>query len=295
MTGHPLDQSCLFKLRSRNKLASLLPASVKALEELGRSTDRYSSWDEQKKNGGTRRIDAPHDNLKSVQKRIAALLQRIEKPDFLMAPVRGRSYVNNAARHVGAVAFRLLDIEDFFPSCTSQRVYWFFHKRMKCSPDVAALLTKLVTFKGYLPQGSPCSPVMAYFAYEDMWAEIDQIVTGSGATLSIYADDITISGRVVREKTIWSVKSCLFRFGFRYSKAKERSLIDTTADVTGVIVSGETLLLPNRQHEKLAALKRGLDNARLPSERQSLQRRLRGRIAQAAQITRHIVDRAPDR
>ncbi|WP_417494641.1 reverse transcriptase family protein [Maricaulis sp.] len=287
-SNYPIHQSCLYKLRNRAKLARLLPASLKGLESLADSNGRYACWNEPKKNGGSRRIEAPHDNLKAVQKRITNLLQRIEPPDFLMAPVKGRSYVDNAAAHIGARAFHLLDIEEFFPSCTSKRVYWFFRVRMLCSPDVAALLTKLVTYNGHLPQGSPCSPILAYFTYEDMWGEIREIVTASSCTLSVYADDITISGDVVYEKDIWAVKSCLFRFGFRHSPHKERGLVNRAADVTGVIVKGASLLLPNRQHQKLDHLSRALRRSRSKPEREGLKRQLRGRVAQASQITGHL-------
>ena len=117
---HTLEQSPFYKLCSPQKLAKLLFSSMDGLEALGDSKDRYQCWNEQKKNGGERRIEAPYDNLKTVQKRISELLQRIEPPDYLMAPVRGRSYVHNAAAHRGAKSFSLLDIEDFFPSCTAQ-------------------------------------------------------------------------------------------------------------------------------------------------------------------------------
>lgn len=285
---HPIHQSCIYKLASRKRLAEVLPASVKALQSLSKTENRYECWDKRKESGGTRRIEAPHDNLKIVQKRIADLLQRIETPEFLMSPKKGRSYVDNAATHLGAKAFRLLDIEDFFPSCTDRRVYWFFSQRMGCSPDVAALLTRLTTFNGRLPQGSPCSPILAYFAYEDMWARIDQIVAASGCALSIYADDITISGDVVYGNDVWAVKSCLFRYGFRYSAKKERSLINRPADVTGAIVNGQTLLLPNRQHKKLAEVERELRNAQGMPQMDMLRRQLRGREAQAKQITQHV-------
>jgi len=288
MDGYPINQSCLYKLSSPNKLAKLLPVSVEALETLVNVDGRYECWDEPKKSGGTRRIEAPHANLKTLQKRISDLLQRIAKPDYLMAPVKGRSYVDNAAAHIGSRSFRLLDIEDFFPSCTDKRVYWFFHKRMLCATHVAALLTKLVTFKGHLPQGSPCSPVLAYYAYEDMWEEISQIVTASNCKLSIYADDITISGETIYEKDIWALKSCLFRFGFSFSEKKERRLIHKPADITGVIVKHKTLLLPNRQHQKLNQINKALSKARAKSDRERLQKQVHGRISQAEQITSHI-------
>ena len=285
---HDLNQSCLYKLSNKRKLAKTLHLSPKGLEALSDTTNRYQSWEEEKKSGGKRKIDAPHDNLKKVQKRISDLLQRITPPDYLMAPVKRRSYVSNAAAHVGAKAFRLLDIEDFFPSCTDKRVFWFFNTVMMCSRDVSAILTKLCTFEGRLPQGSPCSPILAYFAYVDMWDEINRIVTASSCTLSVYADDITVSGTDVYGKDIWAIKKCLYRFGHKYSAHKERSLVNKAADITGVIVSGDELLLPNRQHNALTQVKRELSRAKSGKERAYLGRQIRGRHAQAGQITKHL-------
>lgn len=284
---HELNQSCFFKLRNRKKFAKILFKTERALETLADVGNRYSSWEIEKKTGGTRTIEAPHENLKEVQKRIAQLLQRIAPPAYLMAPVKRRSYVDNAAVHVGARAFRLLDIEDFFPSCTDKKVYWFFNVRMQCSPDVAAILTKLTTFRGHLPQGSPCSPILAYFAYVDMWEEINLTISGSGCRLSVYADDITISGEIIYERDIWAVKRVLLRHGHRYSRRKERRLIHKPADITGVIVSGDNLLLPNRQHKLLVETRRQREAAATNKVREKLDRQLRGRVAQSNQILLH--------
>lgn len=284
---HPLNQSCFYRLHNKRKLAEILFVSVRTVESFANAVNAYSCWDEPKKNGGVRRIEAPHENLKAVQKRIAVLLQRIAPPSYLMAPVKKRSYVHNAAVHLGSRAFRLLDIEDFFPSCSDKKVYWLFHKKMRCAPDVAAILTKLATFNGHLPQGSPCSPILAYFAYIEMWEEIHAIVSSSGCRLSIYADDITISGEMVYERDIWKVKQALHRHGHRYSQRKERSLVMKAADITGVIVSGSELLLPNRQHKKLAEVRRQRQITKPGKLQESLDRKIRGQVAQANQILQH--------
>ncbi len=289
---HPLENSSFYALKSMNKLATLLYSSVKGLNALGQTEKRYRCWTEKKKNGGERHIEAPDDNLKQVQRRIADLLQRIQPPDYLMAPVKGRSYVDNAAVHKGARAFCLLDIEDFFPSCTDKKAYWFFNKRMKCEEHVASLLTKLVTFNGHLPQGSPCSPILAYLSYSDMWDEINKIVQNSECALSIYADDITISGKTVYGRDVWNIKTTLFRHGHRYSPKKERHIVNKAADITGVIVSGDILLLPNRQHQKISVLKRKQQLAGSEREKETIVRQLRGRHAQASQIQNHLAKKA---
>lgn len=291
-TFHPIRNSSLYGLKSVHKLAALLFSSVDGLNALAKTEHRYRCWDEKKKNGGFRHIEAPDDNLKFIQRRISDLLQRIGPPSYLMAPVKKRSYVDNAAVHRGARAFCLLDVEDFFPSCTDKKVFWFFNKRMNCAAHVAALLTKLATFQGHLPQGSPCSPILAYFAYSDMWDEIHAIAKRSSCSLSIYADDITISGQNVPGRDIWAIKQTLHRHGHRYSRNKERQIVDKPADITGVIVSKETLLLPNRQHRKIAKLERQRQLEQTREGKDSLARQLRGRRAQASQIQNHLDKRA---
>lgn len=231
-----------------------------------------------------RQISAPRADLKAIQSRIASLLQRIAPPDYLFAPVAGRSYVDNAARHLNADSMRLLDIEDFFPSCTANKVIWFFIKRMECSPDVAAVIKGIVTKDGSLPQGSPCSPILAYLCYVDMWEEISGVVAAADCQLSVYADDLTISGKIVPEELIWNIKKILFRHGHRYKLSKERSKHLKPAEVTGVILSGGKLLVPNRQKKALHQIVGKLQIETNIGHKKKLESQIRGRKAQIRQI-----------
>ncbi len=276
--------SPFFRLQSKAKLASLLFISLEKLKVLASADCLYFDFKKPKASGGIREISAPRDDLKAVQSRIAHLLQRIAPPDYLFAPVAGRSYVDNAAQHLGAASVRLLDIEDFFPSCTANKVIWFFMKRMECSPDVAAILSGVVTKNGSLPQGSPCSPILAYLSYIDMWEEVAKIVRTNGCCLSVYADDLTISGSVVPEQAIWKIKQALHKHGHRYKLSKERSKHLKPAEITGVILIRDRLLAPNRQHKKLYAVRQELRKARSPMRRVTLETQLKGRIAQMGQI-----------
>ena len=285
---HDLHQSILYRIPNRKCLAKILFSSDKGLEYLANEKRLYNTWNEEKKDGGFRLIEAPYDNLKNIQRRIADILQRITPPDYLMAPVKQRSYVHNAAQHIGATAFCLLDIEDFFPSCTYKKVFWFFSNIMQCPPDIASLLTKISTHEGRLPQGSPCSPILAYFAYMDMWQGIADIVISSGNTLSIYADDITISGSKIYGRDVWAIKKCLHRYGHSFNQRKERSIVNKPADITGVIVGKEKILLPNRQHRSLTELKRANPAVSLKSKT-TVARQIRGRIAQSNQIMNHKI------
>lgn len=294
---YSLKDSPFYKLESKKRLADLLRISEPNLKSLVKRNDLYlrrwkhkklNEWKKERPIGqlgdSFRPIDIPDPRLKALQSRIANLLARIEPPDFLFSPVKGRSYVENAALHKDSVAFWMLDVADYFPSCTANAVAGFFLNQMKCSPDVTAILVKLTTLNSCLPQGSPCSPILAYYCNSEMWTEVAAAANSSGCTLSLYADDITISGRIVRKELIWRIKKLIHKSGLRLKKVKEVSLIHSPADITGVIVKDGRTLLPNRQMKKLSELKSLRSLANNPKERRQLENKIAGRIAQKRQV-----------
>ena len=281
---YSLRDSPFFRLKSKAKLARVLQVSPSKLKRLCQLESGYIQFEKPKKKGGTRAISAPIPPLKSVQSRVAVLLGRVATPDYLFAPVEGRSYVDNAARHIGARSIRLLDIVDFFPSCTIEKVIWFFRTRMECSTDVAVMLAHIVTHNGSLPQGSPCSPILSYFSYVDMWDEIASRVAEEGCKLSVYADDLTISGERVPEAMIWNLKKILYRHGHRYAFSKERARRDRPAEVTGVILTRGSVTAPNRQRQKIHVVQEDLKQAKSAEQVKHLKAQLRGRLAQIRQI-----------
>lgn len=279
--------SPFFRLKSKDKLAKLLFISPQKLRVLSDGRDLYHQFTKRKKNGTLRKISAPRPDLKKVQKRIANLLQRIKTPDYLFAPVSGRSYVDNAARHIGVSAVHLLDIDDFFPSCSAHKVVWFFKKRMECSDDVAVVLKNIVSREGSLPQGSPCSPILAYLCYVEMWSEIEEAAKRHNCRLSVYVDDLTISGDIVPGQLVWEAKQALRRHGHNFSAEKERSKFKCPVEITGVIVARDRMLVPNRQHKNIVDTKKRLASEKRPELRIKIQNELKGRTAQINQIKSH--------
>jgi len=284
MSGYDFRASPFYKLKSKERLANLLHSTVPALQAVCVSDSNYRTFSKPKRDGTLREISSPVYKLKSIQARIAALLKRIEPPAFLYAPVSGRSYVGNAAQHIGAKSIRLLDLENFFPNCKFEKVYWFFRRYMDCSPDVAYILAKLACLDGKLPQGSPCSPILAYWSYVDMWSAIARLVERGGCRLTVYADDITISGDTIPERMIWEVKQEIRKHGHTVAKSKERSRRCRAAEVTGVIVNEGRLTAPNRQRQGLLKTRREMSLASDPQQVRKLRAQLRGRMAQFKQI-----------
>lgn len=155
---------------------------------------------------------------------------------------------------------------------------------MECSPDVAVILARIATHNDVLPRGSPCSPILAYFAYVDMWEETESLVSDAGCKLSVYADDLTISGQTVPEAMIWEIKKTLHRHGHRYAVHKERARRDRATEITGVILTRDGVTAPNRQRQRIHTVRENLKVTKSQSEAKHLEAHLRGRLAQLRQI-----------
>jgi hypothetical protein len=188
---------------------------------------------------------------------------------------------------LGQILFIFLDIENYFPSCTSSAIAGLVLNELECPKDVAFIITKLVTKEGALPQGSPCSPIFAFYSKIAMWNSIAEVLYDAGLKFSIYADDLTISGDVIRGEIVWQVKKIIHRHGMKIRGDKEGRAFGRPADITGVIVVNDGLRLPNRQFERLTKL-RQYRHIAPKDELEQIDLRIGGRLAQRRQIEGHL-------
>jgi retron-type reverse transcriptase len=251
MSGYPLHQCGLYAVRSKARLARVLGRSSRFLVARAHRPELYKTWREEKASGGYREIEAPREDLKAIQRRIADLLQRVLAPSYLFSPVKGRSYIDNALEHRESTEIRLLDVVNYFGNCTDRAVYDFFKSDLKCAPDIAWILTGLSTRGGHLPQGSPCSPILSFYSCQKMWGEIASLCRKQGCKITVYVDDLTISGPMVPENLIWHVKKELHSQGHRHHPRKERRHYNRPAEVTGIIVKQANAQVPHRHYKKL--------------------------------------------
>lgn len=282
---HPLRSSKLFRLRSRRNLAALLGLSERDLQAallLERPYNQRQTEIERNGKIKVRDIQEPRGALRPIHERMKALLSRIEPPDFLFCPVKGRSYVSNATCHLSGQQVWTLDIKAYFPSTPTARVYWFFNKVMECSSDVSIILARLLTVEGHLATGSQVSPILSFFAFYDMWNNIAGLVQQAGCILSVYMDDVTVSGPSVSGSLIWDIKRQIRSRGLCYHK--EKKFIGGVAEVTGVLLRNGRAMIPNRQHRKAHMLRVKLSETINVEEAILLSQRLNGLISQRKQI-----------
>lgn len=255
--SYPLACSPLYQMPSKRKLAILLGVSMSDLRRLSGHEHLYTHFPVKKKDGTSRIVDNPRDQLKRVQRRLSGLLGRIAAPNVLFCPVKGRSYVDNAAHHRNGRVVHSLDIKKYFPSTARRRVYWFFNSVLRCPPDVATILARIACCDDHLATGSPLSPILAYYAHIDVWEEVARLASAHDCNLSIYIDDVTVSGIRVPGTLLWEIKKVIHASGLRYHK--EKRAVDRPCEVTGVVLRAGRLCVPNRQHKKLREARRQKD------------------------------------
>lgn len=296
MPGYPLHQCALYKVTSPQRLAAVLstPAlavSVEELEELAARTDNFSIREIEKPSGGKRRIEEPKPRLQALHGRIHTLLAGVTLPDYVHSVRKGRSYITNAREHVGQGPMVKVDIERFFPSVRRAAVAAFFRHTLKCEPDVAALLGKLLTIDGHLATGSKASPILSFFAHYDMFEEIAAYVHGRGLRMTLYVDDIAISGHGANNTVISAVRRIIAKHGLRSHKMKQFSG-NRPKVVTGIVVTRDGIRLPNRRHRAIRDGFTALHEASGIETKLDVLADLGSRVHEAAQVDSNFRPRA---
>ena len=177
---------------------------------------RYVEFVINKKSGGDRKILAPVNGLKAIQRTINLVLQCVYEPSAAaMGFVKDRSIITNANMHIGHYYVYNIDLKDFFPSIDQARVW----KTLQLKPfnligtnrlEIANLIASLCcaemeverknetgewrkTSRKVLPQGAPTSPIISNIVCQKLDFLLLAVAKRFGLTYSRYADDITFS------------------------------------------------------------------------------------------------------
>lgn len=198
-----------------------------------------------KKSGGDRELDIPSVELKYIQRWILdTILSNIQVSEFATGFCTNKSILDNAKVHLNKHCLVNLDIKDFFPSISFERVYKIFYY-YGYTTEVSFALAKLCTFKGRLPQGSPASPYISNICCLRLDIRLNAIAQKYEATYSRYADDITISGNNDIKSIIPIVSKIVSEEHFSINDKKSRVAYPfQRQEVTGLLVNGEHVRIP---------------------------------------------------
>lgn len=182
-----------------------------------------------------------HPRLKKIQKLIhARLLRNIKLPEIFHGGVRGKSIVSHASGHVNKEVVVNLDIRKFYPNVHHTTIYNGFIS-LGCSPDVAGILTKLVSADYQLPQGAATSSMVGNLALLGLERRLRILCEQHGFDLGFWIDDITISGNHRLRDFVKLIKKIVKQAGRRVNEQKfEKTGIMSWAGpqlVTGLLVN----------------------------------------------------------
>lgn len=107
--------------------------------------------------------------------------------------IPNRDCIKSATKHADASTVFLIDIENAFDQVTESEVYDILNKVFMVNSKMAHWIASISCHEGHLYQGNPLAP--AIFNVRALWMTewLHRLCKARGATLTVYADDITIS------------------------------------------------------------------------------------------------------
>jgi hypothetical protein len=251
---------------SLTSLAAALRTTEKELNYLAENSDSlfYANTPEIKANGKVRQTYRVDDRLKIIQKRIVStFFHRIDFPIYLQGSIKDKSsprdYISDANLHTNSKTILSEDVTDFFPSINDRLVYEMWKKLFKFHPDVADVLTRLTTLKGFVPQGAPTSSYTANLVFWEKEPNLVDEFEKNGWVYSRYVDDITISSKTdlsKQDKTKIIAKIYAMLGSYRVSPNRKKHQIYNQSEamrVHNLNVNSRRPTLPKKDREKVRA------------------------------------------
>ena len=286
----PLNQSPLFRLRNRTKLAELIGLPKNLFRKSINFDDQYIDFSKPKKHGdGLRYFSTPKGKeIALIQERLFCLLDRIERPYWVKSGQKGESYITNADAHKLNKYGMKTDISSFYESVSFSKIRDCFLDKFQMSSDLAEIMTKLVTHNRKIPTGGAASMLVAYYAYEDMFDKIHTYAEQNGITFTLYVDDLSFSSsRPITAEHFSIIRSIIQSYGLHtkwqktnfYTKGKYR-------EYTGVGINSKgKLIVPNHMREDIINTYK---DCRVDGTNMKKLERLQGKVNAANQIEQGI-------
>lgn len=277
-----LSENNMPLIKTDKELAKLLGITYQELRFLVYhrdvvTTDHYHRYTVPKRKGGTRNIAAPKPKLKDTQKKILEeILNKVSVSESAHGFIKGRSVVSGAQIHIKEPRLLInLDIKDFFPTITFERVRGMF-KDFGYSGYIASLLAMLCTYceripievrgetkyvkvsNRILPQGAPSSPMITNIICRKLDHRLSTLATKMGCAYTRYADDMSFSFSSIENINAGKVCGLISKIvqaeGFTINKKKTRFLRPNNRQaVTGVIINNGELGVKKEWVKRLRA------------------------------------------
>lgn len=212
-----------------------------------------------KRSGESRIINSPNYEIKALQTWILRnILEKIEISKKAQGFTKGRSIKSNAKPHLNSYSIICLDIKDFFNTIKQSQIIEIFKKSLNGEyKEIADLLAKVCTYRGYLPQGAVTSPYLSNIVLKDADDEIDEFCIKNDICYTRYADDLSLSTkRYIEIKEIEvPITKIIEKYGFKINNKKTRLyFIGNRMIVTGIILNSKKLTVGRNLKREIRAM-----------------------------------------
>lgn len=132
--------------------------------------------------------------LKHIHEKIKnTFFKKVIFPNYIQGGVKRKDYLSNCALHLNKKVVIKEDISNFFPSISEEIVHQVWAGFFNFPNDVAQILTKLTTYKGFVVQGCKTSGYICNLVLWNREAKLAKEFSNKGYQYSRLVDDITIS------------------------------------------------------------------------------------------------------
>lgn len=251
---YAIEASPLRRLGGPTELAKLLGMTIEQIRSVARHPTYKCFYEESKSPAKEpRHIQEPRELTLHLHYQFLRFLNRVVRPSFLHSATRKRSHVTNAAAHSGVDPVVCTDIRKFYENTTRAHVKAFLFRDLEWPMDLAALMADALTVDGHLPTGSAVSPLLSYFTHRVRFSEIEKICLSAGCTVTLFIDDVTVSGKRASVGLLRQVKRVLLQADL--VSHKDRSAPTASAVViTGAVREGSILRLRNKHRKGIIGL-----------------------------------------
>lgn len=246
------------------QILNLTPCSLAGM--INHSDFYYYSYEIPKHSGGMRRISAPNPSLSAVQRWILdTILCKIELKKAAVGYRRGMSIVDNAQPHLCKERVLKMDLRDFFPSITLNRV-WYVFRNCGYTKRVSYYLASLCCLNGCLPQGACTSPTLSNIIAKRLDARLMGMCERFDVNYTRYADDLTFSSDNLPARFIDYVIEIAEDEKFQVNSEKTKLLGKNSQKIiTGISISQGEIKVPRKykrsvRQEVYYVLKYGIIN-----------------------------------
>lgn len=150
-----------------------------------------------------------------------------------------------------------------------------YHKMGK---ELSCLVSELVTYRGYLPQGAPTSTTIANLVFKPIDEILERYCGKSNITYTRYIDDMTFSSEHDFQDKVSNIIHIISKTGFMLSRKKIAYKIGS-ATITGVEVKNNVLEASKNNINKLIS--------NLIDDDGSLQNKIIGQTSYRSSVRKH--------